>query len=62
MGGRWAGAITAGWFLKKFIGDYKWVHLDIAGTVIIEENQDYIPRGGSGAGVRLLVEFLKNWK
>ncbi len=62
VGGRWAGAITAGWFLKKFIGDYKWVHLDIAGTVILEENQDYIPRGGSGAGVRLLVEFLQNWK
>lgn len=62
VGGRWAGAITAGWFLKKFIGNYKWVHLDIAGTVIIEENQDYTPRGGSGAGVRLLVEFLKNWK
>ncbi len=62
VGGRWAGAITAGWFLKKFIGDYKWVHLDIAGTVILEESQDYIPRGGSGAGVRLLVEFLNNWK
>ena len=62
VGGRWAGAITAGWFLKKFIGNYKWVHLDIAGTVILEENQDYTPRGGSGAGVRLLVEFLKNWK
>ncbi len=62
VGGKWAGAITAGWFLKKFIGDYKWVHLDIAGTAIQEENQDYIPRGGSGAGVRLLVEFLKNWK
>ncbi|MDP1677353.1 MAG: leucyl aminopeptidase [Bacteroidota bacterium] len=62
VGGRWAGAITAGWFLKKFIGDYKWVHLDIAGTVILEENQDYTPRGGSGAGVRLLVDFLKNWK
>lgn len=60
VGGRWAGAITAGWFLKKFIGDYKWVHLDIAGTAIQEENQDYIPRGGSGAGVRLLVEFLRN--
>jgi len=60
VGGRWAGSITAGWFLKKFIGDYKWVHLDIAGTAIQEENQDYIPRGGSGAGVRLLVEFLRN--
>lgn len=60
VGGRWAGAITAGCFLKKFIGEYKWVHLDIAGTVIQEENQDYIPRGGSGAGVRLLVEYLRN--
>jgi leucyl aminopeptidase len=62
VGGRWAGAITAGWFLKKFIGDYKWVHLDIAGTAILESDQDYTPKGGSGVGVRLLVEFIKNWK
>ncbi|MFA6455722.1 MAG: leucyl aminopeptidase [Bacteroidota bacterium] len=61
VGGRWAGAITAGWFLKKFIGNYQWVHLDIAGTAMQEEHQEYIPRGGSGAGVRLLVEFLRNW-
>ncbi len=60
VGGRWGGAITAGWFLKKFIGDYKWIHLDIAGTAILEEALDYAPRGGSGVGVRLLVEFLKN--
>lgn len=62
VGGRWAGAITAGWFLKKFIGNYKWVHLDIAGTAILESGQEYTPKGGSGVGVRLLVEFLKNWK
>jgi leucyl aminopeptidase len=62
VGGRWGGAITAAWFLKKFIGDYKWTHLDIAGTAILEENLDYAPRGGSGVGVRLLTEFLKNWK
>ncbi len=62
VGGRWAGAITAGWFLKKFIGDYPWVHLDIAGTAMMEENGDYTQRGGSGVGVRLLVEFLKGWK
>ncbi|HEY4611935.1 MAG TPA: leucyl aminopeptidase [Bacteroidota bacterium] len=61
-GGRWAGAITAGWFLKKFIGNYKWAHLDIAGTAILEENGEYSPKGGSGVGVRLLTEFLKNWK
>jgi len=61
-GGRWAGAITAGWFLKKFIGNYKWVHLDIAGTAMLEENADYRQKGGSGVGVRLLTEFLRNWK
>lgn len=61
VGGRWGGAITAGWFLKKFIGSYKWIHLDIAGTAMQEEHQDYIPRGGSGAGVRLLVDFLRNY-
>ena len=60
-GGRWGGAITAAMFLKKFIGDYKWVHLDIAGTAIIEEATDYIPKGGSGVGVRLLIDFLHHW-
>lgn len=60
-GGRWGGAITAAMFLKKFIGNYKWVHLDIAGTAIIEEPSDYIPKGGSGVGVRLLIDFLNHW-
>jgi leucyl aminopeptidase len=62
IGGKWAGAITAGLFLKKFIGEYKWVHLDIAGTAMLEEQHPYAPKGGTGVGVRLLVEFLKNWK
>ncbi len=62
VGGRWGGAITAAFFLKKFIGNYKWVHLDIAGTAILEDNQPYCPKGGSGVGVRLLVEMMKNWK
>lgn len=58
VGGRWAGAITAALFLKKFVGDLPWVHLDIAGTAILEENFPYAPKGGSGVGVRLLVDFL----
>lgn len=62
VGGRWAGAITAAWFLKKFVGKYKWVHLDIAGTAILEEASEYHQRGGSGVGVRLLTEFLRRWK
>jgi len=62
VGGRWAGAITAAWFLKKFVGKYRWVHLDIAGTAILEDATEYQQRGGSGVGVRLLTEFLRRWK
>ncbi|MBX2990291.1 MAG: leucyl aminopeptidase [Bacteroidetes bacterium] len=61
-GGRAAGTITAAFFLKQFIGEYKWVHLDIAGTAILSEPSDYIPKGGSGVGVRLLVDFLRHYK
>jgi leucyl aminopeptidase len=62
VGGRWAGAITAAWFLKKFTGTYRWAHLDIAGTAILEDASEYHQRGGSGVGVRLLTEFLRRWK
>jgi leucyl aminopeptidase len=62
VGGRWAGAITGAWFLKKFIGSYNWVHLDIAGTAILEENGEYTQKGASGFGVRLLTELLRRWK
>ena len=61
-GGRWAGAITGAVFLKNFIGDYRWIHLDIAGTAIMEEAFHYISKGGSGIGVRLLTDFLTHWK
>lgn len=47
---------------EKFIGNYKWAHLDIAGTAILEENFDYAKRGGSGVGVRLLTSFIEKWK
>ncbi|MBP1691559.1 MAG: cytosol aminopeptidase, partial [Bacteroidetes bacterium] len=60
-GGRWAGAITGAAFLKKFTGTYRWVHLDIAGTAMMEEATEYIPKGGSGVGVRLLVDMLRHW-
>jgi leucyl aminopeptidase len=62
VGGRWAGAITGAMFLKKFIGKWRWVHLDIAGTAMLEETTEYSVRGGSGFGVRLLTEFLRSWK
>lgn len=62
VGGRWGGAITAGLFLKKFIGDWPWVHLDIAGTGMTDREGPYTPKGGTGVGVRLLTDVLKNWK
>jgi leucyl aminopeptidase len=59
-GGRAAGSITAGLFLKKFVS-YPWVHLDIAGTGIAPKANSYVPKGGTGVGVRLLTEALQNW-
>jgi len=60
IGGKWGGAITAAAFLKRFAADAPWVHLDIAGTAILDEDTDYSRKGGSGVGVRLLAEFLRN--
>lgn len=54
-----AGAITAGWFLKNFVGKARWVHLDIAGTAWTDKDRPYLPKGATGVGVRLLVQYLK---
>jgi len=60
-GGRPAGAITAAMLLKNFVGDMPWVHLDIAGVSSAEKDSPYRPKGATGYGVRLLVQFLRNW-
>lgn len=64
VGGRPAGAITAAAFLMNFVGDgIPWAHIDIAGTAWTQESspeKSYIPKGATGVGVRLLVEFLKS--
>ena len=59
-GGRFGGVATSAIFLKQFT-DYNWAHLDIAGMALSEKGNAYTPRGGTGYGVRLLVEFLRNW-
>ncbi|MCS6807602.1 MAG: leucyl aminopeptidase [Bacteroidota bacterium] len=61
-GGRSAGAITGALFLKRFVGDMPWVHLDIAGTAILSSDMPYTPKGASGVGVRLLIDMLRKWK
>ncbi len=61
-GGRAAGTITAGMFLKHFVGDYPWAHLDIAGSGMTSRASGYINKGGTGAGVRLLVDVIRHWQ
>jgi len=58
VGGRYGGVITAGAFLSKFVGEASWAHLDIASTAWIDEPRPYTPKGVTGVGVRLLIEFL----
>jgi leucyl aminopeptidase len=60
-GGRYGGALTAGLFLKEFVGDVPWAHLDIAGPARSDEEEGYLHRGGTGFGVRLLVELISNF-
>ncbi len=60
IGGRGGGMITAGMFLSKFVGDYPWVHLDIASTDWSASERPYIGKGPTAIGTRLLVQFLIN--
>jgi leucyl aminopeptidase len=58
-GGRGAGTITAAAFLSKFVEKKTpWIHLDIAGTAWTEADQPCIPKGNTGVGVRLLIQFM----
>ena len=59
-GGRMGGVATSAVFLQEFT-DYPWVHLDIAGMALSAKPAAYTPQGGTGYGVRLLVDFLRNW-
>ncbi len=59
-GGRWGGAITGALFIKEFVGDLPWVHMDIAGTAWAEESTPYQPKGATGVGVRTLVELASD--
>ncbi|UCH10460.1 MAG: leucyl aminopeptidase, partial [Fidelibacterota bacterium] len=56
--GRLAGTIAGGVFLKEFVGETPWVHLDIAGTAWQDDDQPYTPGGGSGVAVRLVTTLI----
>ena len=57
VGGATGGAITAGKFLEHFT-DYPWMHFDIAGVSFATARKGYIPVGGTGYGLRMLLDFL----
>jgi leucyl aminopeptidase len=58
VGGGSAGTITAALFLQEFVDGPAWAHLDIAGPAFAEKDLPYTPKGGTGFGIRTLVNFL----
>jgi len=59
-GSRDGGVITAAALLSKFVEQYPWVHLDIAATAWTDKDRPYTPKGATGIGTRLLVQFLRD--
>jgi leucyl aminopeptidase len=57
-GGRPAGSISAGWFLREFVEGFPWAHLDIAGTAYTDREEPGRVKGPTGVGVRLFSEFV----
>ena len=55
---RWGGAITAALFLSEFTADTRWAHIDIAGPAYQKKESPYCGPGGTGFGVRLLIELM----
>ncbi|MEQ9618624.1 MAG: leucyl aminopeptidase [Deltaproteobacteria bacterium] len=57
-GSRWGGAITAAMFLENFVGDTPWAHIDIAGPAYTEKDSSWEPIGGTGFGVRTVINYI----
>ncbi len=57
---RYGGGIGAALFLEEFVDDKPWVHIDIAGPAFMDDAEHYIPKGGTGYGVRTLIELASS--
>ncbi len=55
-----AGTIIGGAFLKNFVGDKKWAHIDIGATAMPPKPKSYLPKGATGVPIRMLVNWLKS--
>jgi leucyl aminopeptidase len=62
IGGRAGGSISAAWFLREFVGDTPWVHLDIAGTAWNDDAKPSLAKGPTGVAVRTMVRLASNWQ
>ena len=60
MGDRWGGSITAALFLREFVRNHKWAHLDIAGPAYLDSPHGTQPKGGTGFGIATAIQFLEN--
>jgi leucyl aminopeptidase len=58
---RWGGAINAAMFLKEFVEDTPWIHLDIAGVAWAEEQKPWMAKGPSGIAVRSITEWVRSY-
>jgi leucyl aminopeptidase len=55
---RYGGAITAALFLEEFVNNTPWAHMDIAGPAFLAKPNDLGPKGGTGHGVRTVLNLL----
>lgn len=58
-GERWGGALTAGLFLKEFVGGVPWVHVDLAGPSTADKEHGHLAKGGTGFAVATILEYLR---
>jgi leucyl aminopeptidase len=59
VGNRYGGAITAALFLKEFVGDTPWAHLDVAGPAFTDRGNVYWPRGATGSPARTIIRYVE---
>jgi leucyl aminopeptidase len=62
IGGRYGGACTAAMFIKEFVGDTPWVHVDVAGTAWLDDAKPWLAKGPTGTPVGSFVHLAMEWK
>lgn len=60
-GDGYGGSIAAALFLREFVGEAPWIHLDIAGPAYLGAPHGLSPKGGTGFGVRTALEFIRSY-